>query len=144
MSRFVVDASVAAKWFTPEEWSGRAVSLQSDFYELIAPDLLWIELANVFATHVRAGRLPSETAAELVAALPAMPVDVRPTGALLTQTLEVAMAFERSIYDAMYVALAIREECPLVTADRRLYNALGDSLPGRLAWIGDLPEAEEA
>ncbi len=54
-------------------------------------------------------------------------------------TWDVAHRFDRSFYDGLYMALANREDCPLVTADRKLYNALsGGDLDEYLVWVEDL------
>jgi len=41
---FVVDASVAVKWFLEEEFSGEAESLLASSRILIAPDLLRVDI----------------------------------------------------------------------------------------------------
>ncbi len=46
--------------------------------------------------------------------------------------------FDRSIYDSLYVALALRERCKLVTADRRLYNALSLAFSDTMLWVEDI------
>jgi predicted nucleic acid-binding protein len=53
---------------------------------------------------------------------------------LLPRALEIAGQSRRSIYDSLYVALAEREQCELITADQRLFNALR----GRFPFIVDL------
>lgn len=32
--------------------------------------------------------------------------------------------YQRTVYDCLYLALAVREGCQMVTADERLYNRL--------------------
>lgn len=52
--------------------------------------------------------------------------------------MDIAMDTERSVYDCLYLALAEREGCRFVTADRRLFNAVRESPIGRvLHWVGD-------
>jgi predicted nucleic acid-binding protein len=53
MRRYVVDASVAVKWFVPEIHSAEALRLLSSDCELLAPDLLPSELGNIRAVPVR-------------------------------------------------------------------------------------------
>ena len=67
-------------------------------------------------------------------------VDARTTLHLTTRACDLAMNHERSAYDALYVALAVDEGCQLVTADRRLYNALAPHLPETMLWIENVPE----
>jgi predicted nucleic acid-binding protein len=46
----------------------------------------------------------------------------------------IAAQFKRSVYDSVYVALAMSLQTHLVTADERLANALAAYLPVR--WLG--------
>jgi len=54
--------------------------------------------------------------------------------------LDIAMRTGRTVYDSLYVALAVQMDCRLVTADEKLYNALKDGpLGDRIFWVeGDL------
>jgi predicted nucleic acid-binding protein len=55
---------------------------------------------------------------------------------LLKDAFAISAASGRTVYDAMYVALAIVSNAPLVTADERLANALAARYPVR--WLGSL------
>ena len=46
----------------------------------------------------------------------------------------MALSFQRTVYDAIYVALAITSGRPLLTADEKLANALAAHFPIR--WLG--------
>ena len=61
-----------------------------------------------------------------------------PSGQLLAAALDIGMEHNRSVYDALYVALALREGCRLVTADRRLYQALEPVMPATMLWVEDI------
>jgi predicted nucleic acid-binding protein len=51
-----------------------------------------------------------------------------------------AMQYHRTFSDSLYLALASAVGCPLLTADRRLYDALhGTPVAEYLLWLGDLP-----
>ncbi|MBI4482062.1 MAG: type II toxin-antitoxin system VapC family toxin [Acidobacteria bacterium] len=47
MKRFVVDASVAMKWFVPEAHQDAALRLLDDSCELLAPDFMAAEFGNI-------------------------------------------------------------------------------------------------
>lgn len=66
-------------------------------------------------------------------------IALKDTATLVGAALEIALAFDRSVYDSLYVALALRDDCQLVTADRRLYNALAPALSETMLWIEDDP-----
>lgn len=53
MSRYVVDASVAIKWFIPEIHSEAALGLRSSCVRLHVPALMTLELGNVLAKRIR-------------------------------------------------------------------------------------------
>ncbi|HEY6141539.1 MAG TPA: type II toxin-antitoxin system VapC family toxin [Thermoanaerobaculia bacterium] len=49
----------------------------------------------------------------------------------------IAVTHGRTVYDAMYLALAIQRNTRLITADNRLYNALAN-VPGIAPYIQSL------
>lgn len=57
-----------------------------------------------------------------------------PSYELIHNAFAIAAKFKRSVYDSVYVALAISLQTHLVTADERLANALATYLPVR--WLG--------
>lgn len=57
------------------------------------------------------------------------PVHIEPAPRLLTAALEIAIQYDRAIYDALFVALAVDLGVPGVTADEPLVNALGSDYP---------------
>jgi predicted nucleic acid-binding protein len=61
-----------------------------------------------------------------------------PTASLLPEAYRLAVAHQRTVYDAMYLALSVQENCPFVTADEKMVNALGSTFP-KLAWVGNWP-----
>jgi len=137
LSLYVVDANVVAKWFVPEPLSHEAVRLLDDEHELASPDLLWPEVGNVVWKKSRAGQITPREASRIVAALDTCPLTAFPSRLVLGGALEIAFGTGRSVYDSVYLALAVALECPLATADERLANALvGSRLARHVAWIG--------
>lgn len=141
MSRIVVDASVAAKWFLP----GRGETLSDEAFRLlrgyakgeirlIVPDLFWAELGNLLWKAVRQGRCTKTTGESARASLKDRKLPTVPTVALLDVALAIALTFDRTVYDSLYVALAVHSKAELVTADERLANALAAQLP--VKWLG--------
>lgn len=138
MTRLIVDASVAIKWVVPEEHSDAAFRLLRDGLDLRSPDLLWAESGNILWKKWRRKELTSQEVREILTDLRRYPLLILPAEPLCDLAWEVAQRFDRSFYDSLYLALAMSEACPLVTADRRLYNALGTSPDVQLLWIGDV------
>jgi predicted nucleic acid-binding protein len=139
MSRFVVDASVAIKWFVPEIHSAEAIRLLSPDCELLAPDLLPSEFGNILWKKTRRGEIPSPKAVEIIRALAEIPLYYSSAPELLESAYLLAEKFERTVYDSLYLSLALLEGCPMVTADLRLVRSLaGTSLARSLFWVEDL------
>jgi len=121
----VVDASVAVKWYVPERGSDHASGLLARGLRLLAPDLLLTEFGNTLWKKTRRGELSPREAQHVVTAFAsAPPIVLRPSVPLLTAAFEIATRFGRSVYDALYLALAVAEDCFLVTADDRLVDSL--------------------
>jgi predicted nucleic acid-binding protein len=137
MTLYVVDANVVAKWFVPERLSEEALDLLDGSHELATPDLLWPEVGNVLWKKSRAGELTHSEAADIVQALERVPLTVFPSRALLEGALEIAVRTGRTVYDSLYLALAVALECRLVTADERLARSIaGGPLARHVVWVG--------
>ena len=140
MSRFVVDASVAVKWLLPEVHTEAAQRTLSKENELLAPDLIWAEVGSALWKKYRRGQIGSDTARILLRDLRRAPLQISESKALVTAAWDIAVRFDRSIYDSLYLALAVSADCPLVTADLKLYNRLkGGPLAKRLLWVEQTP-----
>ena len=140
MTHFVVDASVALKWVLPEDHSESAARLLDEGRELWAPDLVWSELGNILWKKWRRDEIPEERVPAFLQVLQSFPLQIHPSEELIDAAWEIARDFRRSFYDSLYLALAVSRGCPLVTADRRLYNAVGGAssrLP--ILWVEEIP-----
>jgi len=131
MTTLVVDASVVAKWFFPELYSSQSRRLLSARYTLLAPDLIWSEVGNIAWKRVRRGEMQADEAAQFVADVVRLPLDTVASHGLLAPALELALATDRTLYDCLYLALAIDRQSRLVTADERFVNALSATPFGR-------------
>jgi len=138
MKRFVVDASVAMKWFIPEIHSPAATRLLDQQLYLCAPDLLVSELGNTLWKKVRRKELSVDEATHIVAAIEKMPLETFPSLPLLHGAFEIAVALNRTVYDSFYLALAVARNCPVVTADSKFHSAASSSpLAAHVAWVED-------
>jgi predicted nucleic acid-binding protein len=55
---------------------------------------------------------------------------------LLDRAFHIATTFERTVYDSVYVALAVQTNSQLITADEKLANSLAAHFP--LKWLGSM------
>jgi predicted nucleic acid-binding protein len=138
--RTVVDASVAAKWYFPEVGQALAASLLADQNdgrrELIAPDLIELELANVLWKKVRLRECSEENAYEVLALWDSDRPRLVGSRWLVGRALELGLRLDHPVYDCLYVAAAIEYGAALATADRRLERAARTVL-GEVLHIGD-------
>lgn len=116
----VLDASVAAKVFVPEEGAARAEAFVMSDTPLIAPDFVLVELANVATKRLRQGLITRQMAERMVIAARSLFNELVPAAGLIGRAFELAANHGLSTYDATYVALAEQRGCALVTADLRL------------------------
>jgi predicted nucleic acid-binding protein len=131
--KYVIDSSVAIKWFVLEALRPKAIRLRDDFkngtLELLAPDLFPTEIANVLLVIERAKRIaPGDAATLLAQALKLLPATFGAVP-LLPRAQEIAKKYQCSVYDCLYVALAELEHCDFVSADDKLVNALQSVFP---------------
>ena len=138
MKKFVVDASVAVKWFVPEVHSEAAARVLDPEIALYAPDLIGPEFGNILWKKVRRKEIAREEAGEIVSAFAKLPFDLRPSSLLLLPAFDLAMALERTVYDSLYLALAVAEDCALITADAKFYATIQASpLADNVQWVED-------
>jgi predicted nucleic acid-binding protein len=140
MKRLVLDASVAVKLFFEEEHSDAAEKHVRQAREILAPDLIWVEAANVIWKRQRRGEITKSTAAEVAEHLLKLPLTIHPSAELIGDALDIAMQFERTVYDGLYLALAVRSASVLLSADKRLVNSLSKTpLAEYITWVGSAP-----
>jgi predicted nucleic acid-binding protein len=97
--------------------------------DLLAPDLLSIELGNVlWKKHLFQG-LALADAEQYLTGFPKFNIPLVSSIALLDDAFRLAVSHRRSVYDALYVELSVRENCQFVTADEKLVTALGAAFP---------------
>lgn len=123
MTGYVVDASIVVKWFVKEEWSNEAASLLEAEAALIAPELLFAEVCNALWAMHRRGDIGGEDLAEATDALRAAPVGVPfSMRQLAASSARLAIDLDHPVYDCFYLALAVQEQYPVVTADARFHE----------------------
>jgi len=140
MDAAIVDASVAVKWVVNEPGSDRARLLSQRRLE--APDLLLIECANILWKKVRMRDLTREGACTRLELLLRAPVSLVESRDLLDSALELSLDLHHPVSDCLYIALALRRDIPLVTADERLVAAVRNSpkVARRVMRLAGLPD----
>jgi predicted nucleic acid-binding protein len=119
VSDFVVDASVAVKWFVAETDSLVADELSASNHRLFAPRLILTEVANALGRKAMAGLMSAAEACVYLRSLPHYFDDVLAVDELIEPALENACAIRHPIYDLIYLEAARRLDAQLITADHR-------------------------
>lgn len=133
MSRIVVDSSVVAKWVLPEPDSSIAGRVLTDAAaandSLVVLDLTFAEVANAIWKRHRQGQITLVEARQFLGALVRAPVAVEAAAGVLCRGFEIAAQYDRSVYDALFVALTVELGAHGVTADEPLYNVVHTDFP---------------
>lgn len=141
MTSVVVDASVAIRWCLPlpdEELVPAAEDLLNQYDDrtigFLVPDLFWVEVASVMVKAVRRKRISREHADDALDQLRNLAIPTIATATLTHEATQLALAHNCSVYDCIYVALAMQRNTEFVTADEKLANAVAAYLP--VKWLG--------
>lgn len=122
---FVVDCSVAARWFHRGEANDytRALLHRVETEAIHVPALFPYEFANVFRKAVSQERLKLKDARAFIALGERLPVVIDPRPVLMTTLFNLGRRFNLSAYDAAYLELAMHLAVPLATVDSGLAQA---------------------
>jgi predicted nucleic acid-binding protein len=129
----VVDASVVVKWFLPEPSRLEALRLlrlyRDDKIRLIAPVLLVAEVANVLSRRVRRGLTTASMAMDAYRLLKINAPLLVDDRLLVDEAMTLAVGSGQAVYGCLYLALALRRGCDLITADLKFHGAVRDRFP---------------
>ncbi len=120
MNTLVLDTSVAVAWYLPETFSTQARRwrdrLLAGDVQMLVPSLHYWEMANVLRTYVRRAEIEASLARDLYALHLDAPLEsAEPDRATV---LDVALEYDATVYDAVYIGLALLHEASLLTAER--------------------------
>lgn len=121
----VVDASVALKWVLDEPGKTAADALLDE--ELIAPALWLLEAGNALWKRARRGEINVTEAKARLLELCNAPITTIAIEDDLPAAADLASMLDHPIYDCLYLAVAIRENTYVVTADRRFHALVNQS-----------------
>ena len=122
MTTYVVDASVAAEYLLRTNL-GFAIGKTLEGAQLLAPELLDVEVFSVLRRAVLTKKLKEDRAKAALEDLLIWPIERIAHIFLLSEAWQ--FRFQVSAYDAMYIATARAHRIPLLTADGPLSRAPG-------------------
>lgn len=138
----VLDASVAVKWYIPEDHAAEARRFMAPHFAIHVPSFFAAECGNtLWKKSGQRRELDRGRGREIFDEILAYPKRIHDAEALTALAYDLAHDVgdvKLAIYDFIYLALAVALDRRLVTADRVFYNALGASPHGpRLLWVAD-------
>jgi predicted nucleic acid-binding protein len=132
----VVDSSVVVKWFFPEPSRQEALRLlrlyREDKIRLVAPVLLMSEVANIFSKRVRRGLTTAKMATDAYRLLKINAPVLVDDRVVIDEALTLALGSGQAVYDCIFLALALRRGCDLITADLKFHAAVNIRFPSVL------------
>lgn len=126
---FVVNASVSAAWFLPQEATAftEAALQATTTHNVWVPALWQLEVGNLLQSAQRRKRITADKRRELAAAAGALRLEVDREPVTIPALDELAARHGLSAYDAAYLELAIRRRLPLATLDEALLEAMSQA-----------------
>lgn len=127
MNSFVVDNSVVMSWCFNDEANkyGDAVLDRLAESTAIVPPIWPLEVVNVLLVAERRNRLKQVDSVRFITLLSQLPIVVEHEGPerKMKDLLSLGRANNLSSYDAAYLDLAMRNDCPIATLDKKLIEA---------------------
>ena len=130
MNRIILDASIALTWCFAEEQSPLADAV-FDFLadgDAVVPQHFWLEVANGTLMAERRGRINTANVDRFAIMLADVQIatDANQERRALSEIRSLAQEHGLTIYDALYLDLALREQLPLATLYQDLIQAAGN------------------
>jgi len=132
LNTFVLDCSVAMTWCFADEARSDCDELQTwlaNDTSAVVPAHWAVEVANAILVGERHARLPAAVRAKFIAMLQGFDIatdpETRPRA--FAEALSLARQYRLSVYDALYLELALRLSIPLATLDADLRQAAQES-----------------
>lgn len=123
VQRYVVDASTVLSYILPDEATPAEVLNLAQEYgkgniQILAPELLKLEVANALRSAVLRKRTTAKKAVEIFKEYTRLEIKYKPIEEI--NTLQIALKHNLTTYDAAYLALAKAEKAAFITLDIHL------------------------
>jgi len=124
----VIDTSALLRLFIPDGEVPAGLrafvgDAEKGLHQAIAPELLAAEAANVVLKKQRTGELSPSDASELLGDVMALPIRLLSHRPLVEAAFKLASQLNLTVYDALFLALAIDRGAVIFTADGALVKA---------------------
>lgn len=129
------------KWYLDEVRAAEAEGLLASGHEMHVPDFFYQEVATAFWKLTRRGALDPVHVTPWLRDLSRIQLAVHRSQEIAVLAWDVAAATPIAIYDAAYLAIARREECFVVTADRKFFSEARSA--GHAAFVRRLEDTSD-
>lgn len=129
MKEVVIDASVIASWFLPDESHEGYKNLFEDLdkFKILVPTIFIYEFMNILLSALRQKRITGKQLEEVIRLSGELPLVVEPVSSRLSENDDILICADRhnlSVFDASYLMLSVRNgRIPLATYDKKLLAA---------------------
>ena len=123
----VIDASVALKWFVPENLRQTAMDILHTEEHIAAPDLLIPDIAELVFEKAKRNEITGLQVATILSSLQSSGLELIPALDMCTRAVEIARTLDRPVYRCLYVAAAERLDTTFITADLPFCAAAHDT-----------------
>jgi len=131
----VIDASIIASYLVRDQLYNYAEELLTSLDQVIVPELIGLEVANVIWKHIYLfKRISPKDGANLISALDELlnTFEIVPNKVLIHGSFEISLELGIPVYDSLYIYLSVSRDAKLYTFDEKLKKILSDS---RYSWI---------
>lgn len=125
-----VDASVVAMWFFEEPLTSHADKILHLPFQLNAPDLLVYEFSSIVRKNTRLRNITEAEGIESIIRFHALPFHFIPVNDLYEHAYRIANILDYHIYDCFYLAVPVQFGGMMITADKRFFNRVINSVYG--------------
>ena len=125
---FVVDTSVAVKWYIPEDHSDLALlllrKLEKPNVNFYAPSLFKVEFLNAIRKYLIRKLINEDVAREIIGEIQKLPITyVDITWERVNKAFLYSIKKNLTLYDSLYIIIAKEIGGVFITADKRVVNA---------------------
>jgi len=125
--RYVLDCSVAVKWSIPEPLTEQASRVldqhRAGTLTFAAPEIILAEFGHTVKKRIASRELSREAGQQIWDDFLLLPIETVPTRDIAATAFPLAVAHNATFYDALYIALAERENVHVLTADEGMAAA---------------------